>query len=130
WRPTTDGRILPSQPFDPVAPGISAGIPLLVGSVLNEQTHGINHPEYEDMTMGEVLRRARERFNDRGEAVIAAYQKLYPKAKPFDILSVVFAAQSRHNCVTQAERQAALGGAPVYMFWFTWQTPVLDGRPR
>jgi len=130
WRPTPDGRILPSQPFDPVAPGISAGIPLLVGSVLNEQTHGINHPEYEDMTKDEVLRRARERFNDRAEAVIAAYQKLYPKAKPFDVLSVAFAAQSRQNCVTQAERQVALGGAPVYTFWFTWQTPVLDGRPR
>jgi para-nitrobenzyl esterase len=130
WRPTPDGRILPSQPFDPVAPGISAGIPLLVGSVLNEQTHGINHPEYEDMTKDEVQRRARERFNDRAEAVIAAYQKLYPKAKPFDVLSVAFAAQSRQNCVTQAERQAALGGAPVYTFWFTWQTPVLDGRPR
>src|SRR3984893_15363321 len=130
WRPTPDGRILPSQPFDPVAPAISSGIPLLVGSVLNEQTHGINHPEYEDMTKDEVLRRTRERFNDRAEAVIAAYQKLYPKAKPFDVLSVAFAAQSRQNCVTQAERQVALGGAPVYTFWFTWQTPVLDGRPR
>ena len=130
WRPTPDGRILPSQPFDPVAPAISAGIPLLVGTVLNEMTHGINHPEYEDMTLEEVLRRARERFKDRTEIVIAAYQKLYPTAKPFDVLSVAFAAESRQNCVTQAERQAALGGAPVYMFWFTWQTPVLDGRPR
>jgi para-nitrobenzyl esterase len=130
WRPTPDGRILPSQPFDPVAPAISAGIPLLVGSVLNEMTHGINHPEYEDTSMDEVLRRARDRFKDRTEAVIAAYQKLYPKAKPFDVLSVAFAAESRQNCVTQAERQAALDGAQVYMFWFTWQTPVLDGRPR
>jgi len=130
WRPTPDGRILPSQPFDPVAPAISARIPLLVGTVLNEQTHGINHPEYEDMTSAEVLRRARERFADRAEAVVAAYQKLYPKAKPFDLLSLAFAAQSRQNCVTQAERQAALGGAAVYMYWFTWQTPVLDGRPR
>jgi para-nitrobenzyl esterase len=130
WRPTPDGRILPSQPFDPVAPAISAGIPLLVGTVLNEMTHGINHPEYEDMTLDEVLRRARERFKDRTETVIAAYRKLYPKAKPFDVLSVAFAAESRQNCVTQAERKAALGGAPVYMFWFTWKTPVLDGRPR
>ena len=130
WRPTPDGRILPSQPFDPVAPAISAGVPLLVGSVLNEMTHGINHPEYEDMTLDEVLRRGRERFKDRTEAVIAAYQKLYPKAKPFDVLSVAFAAESRQNCVTQAERKAALGGAPAFTFLFTWQTPVLGGRPR
>jgi para-nitrobenzyl esterase len=130
FRPTPDGRILPTQPFDPVAPAISSGIPLLMGSVLNEQVHGINHPEYEDMAIGEVLQRARVRFHDQAEAVIAAYQKLFPKAKPFDVLSVAFAAESRQNCVTQATRQAALGGAPVYMFWFTWQTPVLDGRPR
>jgi para-nitrobenzyl esterase len=130
WRPTPDGRILPSQPFDPVAPAISAGVPLLVGSVLNEMTHGINHPEYEAMDTEEVLRRARARFHDRAEAVIAGYRKLYPNAKPFDVLSVAFAAESRQNCVTQAERQSALGGASVYMFWFTWQTPVLDGRPR
>jgi para-nitrobenzyl esterase len=130
WRPTADGRILPSQPFDPVAPAVSARIPLLLGTVLNEQTHGINHPEYEEMTSAEMLGRARERFQERAEAVIAAYQKLYPKSKPFDVMSVAFAAQSRQNCVTQAERQAALSSAPVYMFWFTWQTPVLDGRPR
>jgi para-nitrobenzyl esterase len=80
--------------------------------------------------MGEVLQRARVRFHDRAEDVITAYQKLYPKAKPFDVLSVAFAAESRQNCVSQAERQSALGGAPVYMFLFTWQTPVLDGRPR
>ncbi len=72
------------------------------------------------MTMAEVLRRARERYHDRAETVIEAYRKLYPKAKPFDILSVAFAAQSRQNCLTQAERQTALGGAPVYTFWFTW----------
>ena len=130
WRPTPDGRILPSQPFDPVAPAISSGVPLLVGTVLNEMTHGINHPEYEEMTMDEVLSRGRVRFQDRTEAIVTAYQKLFPKAKPFDVLSIAFAAESRQNCVTQAERKAALGGPPVYMFWFTWQTPVLDGRPR
>lgn len=130
WRSSPDGRILPAQPFDPVAPAISAGIPFLVGTVLNEQTHGINHPEYEETSDAEVLRRARERFNDRAESAIAAYRKLFPKAKPFDVLSAAFAAQSRQNCVTQAERKAAQAAAPVYMWWFTWQTPVLDGRPR
>ena len=53
-----------------------------------------------------------------------------PKRNRLTSSRVAFAAESRQNCVTQAERQAALGGAPVYMFWFTWQTPVLDGRPR
>ena len=32
--------------------------------------------------------------------------------------------------MTQAERKAALGGAPVYMFWLTRQTPAQNARPR
>jgi para-nitrobenzyl esterase len=130
WRPTADGKILPQQPFDPVAPSISKDIPLIIGTVLNEQTHAINHPEYESMTEEEVARRIAQRYGDKGTRILEAYRKAYPKAKPFDILSRVFAAQSRQNAITQAERQTALGGAPVYLYWFTWQTPVLDGRPR
>ena len=37
---------------------------------------------------------------------------------------------SRMVPVTQAERKAAQNAAPVYMYLFSWQTPVLDGRPR
>src|SRR5947209_12018024 len=53
-----------------------------------------------------------------------------PKAKPLDRMSRLFAAPSRQNAVLQAERKTALGAAPAYLFWFTWQTRVLDGRPR
>ena len=130
WRPTADGRILPTQPFDPVAPAITANVPLMVGTVLNEQTHGINHPEYESMTDAEVRTRVNERYPNRADGALDAYRKLYPKAKPFDLLSVIFAAQSRQQAVTQAERKTALNAAPAYLWWFTWQTPVLDGRPR
>jgi carboxylesterase type B len=48
----------------------------------------------------------------------------------FDVMSRLFAAPSRQNAVLQAERKTALGAAPAYLYWFTWQTPVLDGRPR
>ena len=36
WGPTVDGRVLPSHPFDPGAPAISADIPLITGTDLNE----------------------------------------------------------------------------------------------
>jgi hypothetical protein len=58
----------------PGAPAIFSGVPLLAGTMLNEMTHGINPPEYEEMTMDDVLRRARVRFKDRKEVIIAAYQ--------------------------------------------------------
>jgi para-nitrobenzyl esterase len=130
WRPTADGKILPQQPFDPVAPSISSNVPMLIGTVLNEQTHGINHPEYESLTDEQCARRVQERYREKGSAMWDAYRKAYPKAKPFDVMSRLFAAPSRQNAVLQAERKTALGTAPAYLFWFTWQTPVLDGRPR
>jgi para-nitrobenzyl esterase len=130
WRPTADGKILPHQPFDPQAPSISANVPMLIGTVLNEMTHAINHPEYEAMTADEVRRRVTQRYGARADRMLDAYLKAYPKAKPFDVMSRLFAAPSRQNAVLQAERKTALGAAPAYLFWFTWQTPVLDGRPR
>ena len=36
WGPTVDGRILPSHPFEPNAPSISAGVPLLTGTTHHE----------------------------------------------------------------------------------------------
>jgi para-nitrobenzyl esterase len=57
------------------------------------------------------------------------FQAAHTHAKPFDILSLALTAQVRQGAVVQAERKAAQG-APSYLYWFTWKTPVLDGRPR
>jgi para-nitrobenzyl esterase len=127
---TVDGKILPQHPFEPAGPETSKGVPLLVGSVLNEETHALNHPEYEAMTEEEVLMRVTTAYGAKGSQIVDVYRKLYQGVKPFDILSRISGAVQRHNAVTQATRKAAQGGAPVYNYWFTWQTPVLDGRPR
>jgi para-nitrobenzyl esterase len=34
------------------------------------------------------------------------------------------------GAVDQARSKAAQGRAPAYLYWFAWQTSVLDGRPR
>ncbi|MBV8830579.1 MAG: carboxylesterase/lipase family protein [Acidobacteriaceae bacterium] len=130
WGPTVDGRILPGNSFDPHAPEISASVPLLVGTVKNEFMNGIGHPEYESMTMDEVKTRVTQRYGNRSDAIIDAFRTAHPTAKPFDVLSLIFAAPTRQNAITQAERKAALNAAPTYLYWFTWQTPILDGRPR
>src|ERR1019366_6239738 len=36
WGPKIDGRVLPAHPFDPVASPLSANVPLIVGTNLNE----------------------------------------------------------------------------------------------
>lgn len=130
WAPTVDGKILPQHPFDPAAPAISAGIPMLIGSTLNEFSGGVNNPNVNDLTEAELNRRVGEMYGERGAAIVAAYRKANPKALPFDIFSFISTVPTRHNAVTQAEVKTAQRGAPVYLYQFNWQTPVLDGRPR
>ena len=50
WGPVVDGEFLPHHPFDPAAPAISAQVPMLIGTTLNEFTTTLNHPELEAMT--------------------------------------------------------------------------------
>jgi len=50
WSPYVDGKSIPAQPFDPSAPEVSAGVPLMVGTVLNEFVTGMDHPDAFSMT--------------------------------------------------------------------------------
>lgn len=130
WAPVVDGKVLPTHPFDPGAPAISSKVPILVGTVLNEFVTAINHPEFESMTEEEVKKRAVSFYGDHGDDIFRVFREQHPHDKPFDIYSRMMAASVRQGAVTQAERKAALGSAPAYLYWFTWQTPILNGRPR
>jgi para-nitrobenzyl esterase len=129
WSPCVDGKIIPAQTFDPQAPEISADVPLIVGSVLNEFINGIDHPDAFSMTEQQLAARVDERYTGKSKEVIDVFRKGHPKARPFDLYSIIMASSVRDNAVKQAGLKAAQGKAPAYLYWFTWQTPVLDGRP-
>jgi para-nitrobenzyl esterase len=128
--PVADGTILPVHPFDPVAPALSADVPMLIGCCFNENGHSTNQPELERSTEAEVLARVAQTYGANANRVYGAYRTLYPKASPFDLQSQIVAAVHRQNAVTQIERKVALKGAPAWLYLFSWQTPILDGRPR
>jgi para-nitrobenzyl esterase len=128
--PVVDGRILPQHPFDPGAPAISADIPMIIGTTLNEFVTALNHPEFEAMSEADVETRVREIYGDRAMSVIGAFRQRTPRAKPFDIWSRIAASGVRGSAIEQAKLKAAQGRAPAYLYWFTWQTPILSGRPR
>ena len=131
FAPVVDGKNLPVHPYDPTAPAISADIPIMVGTVLNEFVNGINHPEYEMMTEEEVAKRTANFFGaQHGPEILKVFNEQHPGEKPFDIYSRMMAASVRQGAVTQCERKATQGGAPAYLYWFQWKTPVLDARPR
>jgi para-nitrobenzyl esterase len=130
FAPVVDGATLPTHPFDPQAPDISAEIPMIIGTTLNEFVTAINHPEYEAMTEADLESRVRESYGERTAAVIDAFRTRTPRAKPFDLWSRIATSGWRWSAIEQARLKAAQGRAPAYLYWFTWQTPILSGRPR
>jgi para-nitrobenzyl esterase len=125
--PVVDGRSLPSDPFDPGAPEISADIPLIIGTVNTEGTF-FTPPESPLFSLDEAGMRTRlaQRFGDSTDKLIDLYRKEIPNASPSQIYFMITAYPSA--AITQAERKVAQSKAPVYMYLFTWATPVEGGK--
>ncbi|OYY89920.1 MAG: carboxylesterase [Sphingomonas sp. 28-66-16] len=128
--PVLDGDVLPTAPFGPDAPEMTADVPMIIGTTLNEFATAINHPEYEAMTMDDLRGRLAAMFPDRADAVLAAFRQRTPQASPFDLWSRIASAPMRRGAIDQAASKAVQRRAPAYLYWFQWQTNVLDGRPR
>ncbi len=129
WSPYVDGKSIPAQTWDPHAPEISAGVPLMVGTVLNEFVNGIGNPDAFSMTEQQLSAKLDERYAGKSKTIIDAFRKGHPKARPYELYSIIMTSSVRGSAVKQAGLKAAQGKAPAYLYWFTWQTPVLDGRP-
>ena len=133
FAPVTDGRTLPADPFVPVATPISADVPLLVGCTETESTWNTQQ-QYDPLTDAELRERVAETLRTdetTADKVIAVYKKNQPKQSNLDIFLILASdASTRAAAITQAERKAALGKAPVYMYLFAWRSPVRDGRLR
>ena len=130
FSPVVDGTVLPAHPFDPQASAISADVPMIVGTTLNEFVTAINHPEYESMTDAELEQHVRGIFGDKTPAILVAFRQRTPSERPFDLWSHIAASTMREQAIKQCKAKTALGKAPAYLYWFTWQTPILNGRPR
>jgi len=130
FSPVVDGTILPAHPFDPYASALSAQVPMIIGTTLNEFVTALNHPELESMSAGELEHRVLDLYGKRTSAILQAFRRRTPSAKPFDLWSHIAASSVRESAIHQARAKAALGAAPAYLYWFTWQTPILSGRPR
>ncbi len=127
WGPSMDGDLLPYDLQSPEALALSKGVPLMIGTVKNE----FMASGFTGMTNAgeeQVMAFLKQRYGDKTEAYLAAVKKAYPNpARPSDLMDVdlIF----RPGAVAQAETKAALpGGAPVYLYVFTWQSPVMDGK--
>jgi para-nitrobenzyl esterase len=133
FAPVVDGSTLPTDPFDPVAPAMSASVPLLVGSMQDEVGFFPGFPldPIDESALAPRVKQALHANDEQTAAVIAAYRKDQPGITPIDLaIEVSSDLFAWKNAVTQAERKAAQHAAPVYMYYFTWKSPVRDGKLR
>jgi para-nitrobenzyl esterase len=129
WAPTVDGAILPEHPFWAGAPAVSSGVPLVVGSTLTEFGIGYLDPDFEKLGLGELRGRlVKGHGAEHGPRILDALRRAHPDASPAKLFAIWFSSGARHAAVRQAELKAAQGGAPVYLYWFAWDSPILDGR--
>ncbi|MBL7817394.1 MAG: carboxylesterase/lipase family protein [Saprospiraceae bacterium] len=127
WGPSVDGEVLPYQLFSKEAFELSKNIPLLIGTTKNEFAP-FQNMALSNAPLDKVMETIKSRHKDKADAYVAAVKKAYPNdTKPSDLLDID--VTFRPGAVLQANEKSALqGGAPVYMYLFDWQSPVLDGK--
>ena len=132
WTYPLDGTVLPGHPFDPAATAVSADVPVLVGGVKDEMAIYLA-PEDKiwnrTLTEDELRARVNEVAGGNPDRVMETYRRLFPSATPSDrLITILTDSNHRLRSITLAERKAALGQAPVWLYSFDWETPVFGGK--
>ncbi|KAA6210099.1 carboxylesterase/lipase family protein [Avibacterium paragallinarum] len=135
WSPTMDSDYIPTQPVGEKYPDIAKDIPLLIGSNLTEWESfplQLNLAESEKSNRftwseEEVQQRLNAKYGDKTAAMIAAFKQAYPQRRLADALYVD--SFLRAPALKTASLKADQGGAPVYQYLFTWDTPVFNSVP-
>jgi len=126
FSPVVDGKVLPRQPFDPDAPTVSADVPMIISTVLDEAALVLTNFDLDEAGLKKFVQGV---AGDKADRVLKLYRSWYPTTSPYLIQARIVTDRSfRSNAVKQAERKAALGKAPAYMYLFTWPAPGYDGK--
>ena len=123
------GKAIPRNPFDPDAPPMSAKIPMVVSTVLDERSYRESNF---DMTWDAVKKMLERLVAADADKVLAMYRNEDPRATPFIINARIITDTSfRRSAYAMADRKAAqhaAGGAPVWTYLWTTPSPAFGGR--
>jgi para-nitrobenzyl esterase len=131
WSPCVDGKNINMRSFFDAAPEVSRNVPVLIGSVSEEGNRMSQRPTEEQWHAN----LAKAYGDEKATAIIATLKKAYPEKK-IQTLSYMCSGAAglnglsmRNNVVKMARLKHGLRSAPAYAYYFTWQTPILDGLP-
>jgi para-nitrobenzyl esterase len=133
FSPVADGINIPKGQFFAEPNGLSSDVPMIINTNFHEWGMARTMPEMELITADKAKEMLKERagmgggLGDKAGVVYDAYAKIYPSAKPIEILTLV--SSNRKGAIETADAKASQK-APVYVSWFGWEPPMFDHRMR
>jgi para-nitrobenzyl esterase len=120
--PTMDGRIIPMRSFFEGAPEISKNVPMMNGSVSEEGNRMSSKPTEAQWhsTLAGVIGDA------KATQLIAAMKQAHPEKSIRTLSYGVSGLLVRNNVTRMAKMKHDQNGAPVFAYYFTWQSPMLE----
>jgi para-nitrobenzyl esterase len=130
WLPVMDGGSLPRDPFDPDAPGISAGVPMILANTHDETVTSAagrtgeltweQAPEALKNSVGQYL------GSYSPEQIIRRYREIYPERDAAHaVVAAAVAFRAWPGQVIEADRRAAdpRSQAHTWVYRIDWKVP-------
>ena len=129
--PTVGIESLPQHAFNPAATPLSASVPILIGSNKHEYAYfGARDPEVQrrELSMDALRERLQVITGAAADRVLDVYQRAYPEADASWLWILITSDRTyRFDSITMAQRRAVANDhAPVWMYYFEWETPAND----
>jgi para-nitrobenzyl esterase len=125
--PTVDGKAITQHPFHPTASPVSPDVPVIFSSTSGEATFRAAERLYQLDEAG-MRKEIESRLGPKTDDIIALYRKLHP-GTPSDLyFAIVSDYQYGAAAMKAAERRAALGRAPAWLYYWTWESPAEGGK--
>ena len=130
FRPVLDPEVLPAHPYHPTATAISEDVPVMVGWNKTESTaFSLGQDELWALDDQALRGRIEKLAGADADRLLQVYRREYPDLSPSGIYFLISSYSGMGSgSVTIAERKAALGKAPAFLYRLDWETPVLDGK--
>lgn len=127
WMPTKDGDILPEDAFANGSEKVTADVPMIVGSTLNEFAGfaALMNPNYFQQSQSDIDATLKKMYGEKAEEYKQAFHEAYPQASY--LLMPLIDFKYRPQALAQTETKAADKGGKVWNYLFAYQSTALDG---
>ncbi|MBA3027989.1 MAG: carboxylesterase/lipase family protein [Desulfobacteraceae bacterium] len=126
--PVVDGKVYPRHAFIPDAVPTAVNIPLIIGTNKDESAlFSAADPKRVSFDEEELHRRLDRLLGERKTEILDVYRQNRPRVTPWDLYIGIISESMRLWSIQLAEKKAAAGGAPVYMYLFTWESNYMGG---